>query len=435
MHNGHEQCRGKFLALPVLLLALSSAAVISAAPSDRQTFTDRFRRIRVSAPPDEVTGLARLTRSCRDEFERHLSGHQGDGPLPWLHIRIGSGKTEQPISQAAYTVTLAPEDGLTAAVDAIMRGFLARYCGQSLSVSGDPAADSSAWIVAGLSYRVRYADTGLDGAGNPLYTVIEERIRAGELPPVQGLLQSSVHPREELLYRLYALHCRLLLDIFLSMEDREHSSVARLLQLLAHGRPAADALRYVASSSMKDHETLSEWIHRHAVERIRSGRESVSPAWLAQSLAEAEVVTLVMPGQDGNGQRREVSVSRLGDVLESQKSRHSLAGQLEADFNRLIRIAPPFLRDALVDYAKTFDLLRRGRKRQYARAASQAEDAAWAALRRYRELVRYLHDVERQSAEFEQLYPFHRHAVQQWERRRQNLLPEFQEMLDKAGTP
>ncbi|MFW6367060.1 MAG: hypothetical protein ACOC0L_00175 [bacterium] len=382
--------------------------------------------------------MARLTRSCRKEFERHVTGHQGDGPLPWLHVRIGSGRADPKRSKkqaSSYTVTLTTDDGFTAAVDAIMRGLLSRYCGRSLPDNKEADADPFAWIVAGLSYRVRFANTGLDGAGNPRYAIIEDRIRAGELPPVEVLLQSFVPPREELLYRLYALHCRLLLDILMSMEDRERPPFALLLQLLGHGRPSVDALRYVASTSMKDHETLSEWIHRQAIRIIRSGREPASPAWLAQSLAEAEVVTLVLPGQDGIAQRSEVPISKLGDVLETQKSRHSLAAQLEADFNRLIRMAPPLLREALVEYAKTFDLLRSGRKRQYARAVSQAEDTAWAALRRYQELVRYLHDVERQSAEFEQLYPFHRHAVQQWEKRRQNLLPEFQEMLDNAGTP
>lgn len=430
-----EQNSRKFLALTVLIVALSSVAATSAGTPDRETLTDRFRRIRISAPPGEVTSLARLTRNCLNEFERHVPGPQAKGGLPWLHIQLGMAEKDRRLTPTSYTVTLAPEEGLTMAVDSIMRGLIARHCGHSLPDDEDDASDPFAWIAAGLGYRVRYTDTGLDAAGNPRYTILEERIRDGELPAVEVLLRSAVPPREELLYRIYALHCRLLLDILADKEEGERARppVARLLQLLVHGRPAVDALRYLASSSMKDHETLSEWVHRQAVACIRSGREPASPAWLAQSLAEAEVVTLVLPGQDGNAQRREVPISELGDVLESRESRRSLASQLEADFNRLIRIAPPLLREALMDYAKTFDLLRHGRRRRYARAVSKAEDAAWAALRRYQELVRYLHDVEQQSAEFEQMYPFHRYAVQQWMRRRQNLLPEFQEMLDNAG--
>lgn len=354
--------------------------------------------------------------------------------MPWLTIRTGAPSAEDATDDPApYSVVLGGDESLTVAVDAILRALIARYCRRPVRGREGTEDSAHAWLAAGIGYGVRYAADGMAYGGHPRYEPIERRILENELPSVDALVEHSVPPGEELMYRLYALHCRLLLDILDVKAKGDASPMARLMLLIAAGRPAADSYRYAAAPLMRQTETHSEWVHRRAVAVVRATPDPVSPNWLAQALADAEIVTLVVPGAEGEGGRREVPIGQLGSVLETKAARRSLAGQLENEFNRLIRVAPPILRDSLLEYAKTFDLLRHGRTRRYARAVKKAEDAAWAALRRYEELVRYLYAVEQQNADYQRIYPFHRYVVHEWMQARRDLLPEFYKMLEEAG--
>lgn len=149
-------------------------------------------------------------------------------------------------------------------------------------------------------------------------------------------------------------------------------------------------------------------------------------------MARLETVMVVLPNREGGSQRHQIALENAARVLDTREARRSLAAQLENDFNALIRVAPPLLRKALVEYATTFDLLRQGRKRRFRNAVLNARKQFLAAVGHQKKVTELLRQTEAATTNWEEQNRLRLHAVRAWEERRGDLAPELYQFLRNA---
>lgn len=397
------------------------------------TLSNQHHRIRVAAPPSEVQGLARLAYACGQEFWRRIPPETDPEELPWLAVVVTpNAHASQAPPRRSRTLVLTGQEGLSYAVHSIMRHLIARHLDEPVDAVAAELGRRD-WLAAALAFPVRYAADGCDIAGNPRYDCLRARVERGALPAPDSILRACVPPQQELPYRLFALHCRLLADVVELRCERHPVPLRHMLALLAHGRPPKKALETMAAESMSDEETLSEWFRRGARAVLRRTPSSLSAARFREELQAAETLNGATQVEAGEGEPSPVPIEDAAAILRARAAREHAAARLEERFNRLIRLSPPLVRAPLIDYTKAFHHLRKARKRRYARSVQKAAAEVRTALRRTEELEELLHSVQAKESGLGSLFPFHFHAVREWGKADAGLAPELERLLEQAA--
>ena len=427
-------CGLRRLTLAPLLLAFLAIGPgitrLCAAEPAADTVTDSRYRFRIeAAAPDTAARIADLARGCATGANRLFSLDR----IPNEYIVVRVVDESVPAVVAAGTdLTVSTATPLSVVTHALGRAVLLRYA-KSVAETAIPAPEHFDWLAAAVVFEVLACTSHPDNAQpEPDYQPARVLFQDGTYPRLAELVTSPIlpAPAREAVYRLYALHCHLLLRAVAAGPPRDRDRLRQLVQLLAHGREPIVALQFVLGASLNDGRGLQRWYEREAPRVSRQGRRQARADEVLARLRMLETVPMVMPGQEDFGCER-VPIDEVPKTLKSYAlDREALQAKLHNLFE-LVKDAPVLLQEPLADYIDAFQALERGRTFTFKRRLRKARKRFRKAMTRQRAVEACLDHWDRKARLPAQQFTLYRDAVRRAQERQRALAPELYRYLDE----
>ena len=158
----------------------------------------------------EVWRTIQITRRCAREIDRML--HYNVFPRQTLHLMV----MESEFDGAHFAIDEAPlakaeEDDVRAM--RIMTALLRRHAQERTGASSRKLRKCIAnnFVAAAICNRLFYDGKGAGGLYMPDYRMPRLQFSRGHFPSCEMLLENAVPPRPYILFKLYAVHCDVLL--------------------------------------------------------------------------------------------------------------------------------------------------------------------------------------------------------------------------------
>ena len=290
-------------------------------------------------------------------------------------------------------VPLEKNEGDDSRAMRIVIGLLRRHA-QAAVAAGNRAMrnfSSGDFIAAALCNRVLYDGKGVGGGYLPDYRVPRRQFSRGHFPQCAKLLSHPVALSSPLLFKLYAVHCDVLLRC---IEDRGNPA-AFLRQLwdgeLRHQRPLPESFAMALGLSPDDPMALQAWYEQNAIRAVRHGLRRMDSEDTARHLRRLLSVPVVDASAEGG-----IRHIALADLPDRMADYHLDNSALDAMLRQLARYqadAPPLLRSALAKYRLAILALSAGRLRQFRDLLPEADRDFSSALRRQQRAGQLLDEV------------------------------------------
>lgn len=203
----------------------------------------------------DLPTLFYVSKTCSNEVRKWLNV---SNLPPTLKINIYLLSPESPILTSDYhSVYLSSTLSPTLLYTTLIKSFLQRYLHE---LYPDKKNDFLAldWITAGLYHRIYY-----DGKGFVLYYIPDFRIarnqfKNGHFPELQKLIENPVSPKNDELYKLYAIYCDVFLKTLEQESPKEQERIKSFLEMQCYNRPQMSSLTFLIQTQLKN-ESLSAW--------------------------------------------------------------------------------------------------------------------------------------------------------------------------------
>lgn len=338
----------------------------------------------------EVWRTIQLTRRCARELNRML--HYNAFPQQKLHLMV----MESEFAGAHFAIDEAPleknEDDDVRAMR-ILTALLRRHDQEHTGASNRKLRRSHAndFVAAAICNRLFYDGKGAGGVYLPDYRMARSQFERGFFPSCVTLLEEAVPPRPYLLFRLYAVHC----DVLLRCAEESLAAEVFLPRLwteeMLNNASLPVAFCRALGLSQYDDDALQRWYTTRAPSIVRLGINTMD-----REDAEAAVRRLVsVPVLDPAAEMgiRYIPLEELPNKLSDYNLDYNALSAMMRELLNYQNSAPPLLRDAIGQYYQAVAALRDGRTRDFRRQIATAHQSFAAALARQNRTSQLLDEV------------------------------------------
>ncbi len=390
----------RLLIILLLLLAVSLGAANN--PNTPQTQHLPSDNITLEAADRTMLWhLAHLVRLCTREVDGLLEARV----VPQPNLRIVAvtdpnddleyGRNELPLLVNAPTEAVAWR---------LLRRLIDRRC--RMMVNGRrraPEPATIAVVAAALTNRIIMDGKGMHGVYRQDFRIPRLQFAQGHFPQIKTLLSQPVPPESTLLFRIYLVHCDLLVY---SLEKGTRDFPALLTkcwegELLGMLRPEAALLAALGAAAMRTGENLQGWYERNALEF--SGRGVRSNDF--QAINEALQALMVVPVLDADASNgiRVIPLKQVPELLKDYRLDNRAISNIIQRLMRLKLDAPPLLHAPLDDFIAAVYAIRHGNNSEFQERYRQAEASLKAAGERQERIERLLDEASGPAASADQL--------------------------------
>lgn len=392
---------------------------------ERERIEDRVRGFVVEADAEESKNLAAVTRVCL-QLVRHEAGPFVEGQTNPLRVRTGSSAEETPPGE----ILLTRDMSLAEAMHAIVLGALVHGHGLPRIAAGRKQGTGMDWVAAGICHSVLYCPSIAGTRLPPDYAPVRDALASGSPPRLAMLVNHPVPPQNSVLFPLYSLHCRALLDVLTAEGKGRRSALRRILRLVAGRRPPADALAGVLAELGAAGRTAAE-VFRDSAQRVcRVSRTRASSRELVDRLARIETLNVALANAEGGVDRRNLTLLQAVEVVEDDAVLDRLAARFERRLNDVLRDAVWPLDECLIEYGKAVNRLRRGDRDAFRREMRAVENRLREILEQEQAVGARLDRASLAWLAPEDLHPYRLEAARRERERETRMAPGIAELLD-----
>lgn len=415
------------LSLLAGVIALATARSACGSASESTLEAKRFA-LRVHGPADLVPRIRDMGRECARAVARQL-GTTGERD-EWVDVHVVADGATLPVS-GGVSVKLASPLTPTEAIHKLCVAFLVREC-RGMDTAGSGVSGSLDWFAAGCAFDVLFGvPGGYDAARLTCLPVVQRAVGLPRAARVDDLVGSPVPSRWELCYRLYSVHCRLLLEAVRGEVGLGPEALLRILEMAAHGREPIAALSFVVAPVFRPGDGLQPWYERRVRELALGWGHTRSAEETFSTVSELTSVPIVGTGEDGRCGMTRVPLDRLDGRSGPLSLGDGAIGQLVSSFGEAVERAPRLMRPAVAAHGAALQHLREGRVGAFRRGVRRARKALASSLVRQQGTEALVDDVERRMTPFEVRLAAHLAVVRAAERERRELNPALAEYLDR----
>ena len=378
-----------FLLLPVL--PLSGAGV---RPPEEEGFTQVLPAENVEMLSLDREVFWRLSLMVRAAFREsdQLMGTKGV-PKRRLSVMVMArefGENEYRGSDIPVHI----EDDVHETVWRLCRGMLERRAAEIAGGSRKSRARSIDVLAAALTNRIVYDGKGGNGAYRQDYRIPDAQFKDGSFPDLETLLAQPVPPVHPLLFRIYLVHCDLLvqcledtsgnfpafLERWFTIQDNEKLSPFQALQAT------------LPPGIFRTGETLQAWYERSAMERASKGLFRNTPEEIAARLKELTSIPVLDASSSGGV--RMIPLRKVPKLLKDYREDGSALTELQRKLLHLKIVSPVLMRDALDAYVSAVDALRNGNKKEFNRQLDRGEKLMATSMKQMKVVEAMLDEAE-----------------------------------------
>lgn len=400
------------------------AALLLGVAAGTQALSLHEHHIGVEGEGPRATAMRDLAWTCAEEVNGLLRVRES--PEPVVTITIAEKASES--GSDPFQLRFGPELSVPQATDAVVRALLLRHA-RVLQRGNVRPVENLDWLAAAVTNSVLFSGRQFLGWAAPDFQPARASFLAGEFPRISALFKLPVSPERQAAYRLYALHCHLLVLALQSASRPPNSTLYRMLELLAHGRDPVEAATFLLRDQFGAGEELQAWYERAALRVSRRGRRPSAAADVAQRLQELETVPMVTLGTANSGCVR-VPIEEVPDKLKSYQLDRAAVRKLEHDCYELMKDAPPLLQKSLLDYVAAFQAFGDGSVHAFTRKLRRARKDFAEALKRQQAIEAYLESLEAEATPATDRFGLYLDAARRNERRCRDLDPMLHTYLD-----
>ncbi len=342
----------------------------------------------------ELWNVTTLFQLCSREVDGLLKT-----PLP-PPVRLEVFVLHRPVQPGDERLDRIVVDG-TGSIDELtlrlFRGLVARRAAFLLKRRRMRPTPAMEFLAVALTQRMLYAGKGARGIYLPDFRVPRRQFAAGVYPRVERLVEHPVATTSPVLFRLYLVHC----DLLLNCLENATRNLPGLLTTwwgleLVDGNRCMDALQEaLGEGAFREGETMQQWYERQARERASSGRFRNDAETIAEELKELSAIPVL--DADSSMGVRLIPMEQLPELLESYKLDNRALTTLMNRLLYLKRTSPPLLATALDDYMAALGAIQAGKAGEFRRRLAAAKTGFAAAQQRQRQVEELLDRVEKRD--------------------------------------
>ena len=401
--------------------------VARVACAETEVLSDHHVRIR-AASAAEAKQWKRLVAACISEVDSVMG--DGGSPEAMLSLRVGESRPSAAMPDP-LRVYAGPDDPLLCVVHGLAKGLIGRRV--MTSADGEmPVLPSLDWIGAAVVHRLLFGNRESRGFFEPDYQPARHVFASGHFPDVERLLTGSIPPCQPRLFRLYALHCDILLLALQSIPEIGESVPRRLLELEAFGRESIQGLSFLLSPRLTEGGGLQSWYEKAAVDVSRRGRRQSRVHTVEARLHELITVPMVAPSDRGFAVTR-VPVEDVPEKLDAYRLDKQALRNVQADLFELLKDSPALLQEPLGRYMEAFEALAEGKIWRFKRRLRKAHTEFDERARRQSRVEDALDATEQQAIPADRRFGDYLDVIEQYKQRQRRLDPELHRYLDSFG--
>ncbi len=436
-------------------------------PAGIETAANPNRPVRLDVPSEHEEELSELTEKVYRNID-YFFGPSPDRRVPPLYIYMRPTTESDRNREAAnpFRLILQPTQARRQQAFAIAQRAIFQRAG-SLSAEQSSVrfiTPDTTWLAAAVTYAALQATPEQKINPRPDYKSLDSLFQKGHFPDLKTLVISPVTPEHPLFFRMYSMHCHLLLNLIRGPVSGGWRSTspptppsALLLDLARDGIPPAIALRQTFEQVEETSESLQEWYQMKAPALARRGLRHLTSDRVVEELfliltidPEAEKLSSVTgPLESENGEEmfQEKEADR-GNEGDSSSRRQSLLKSDDQEFWRTHRRfaaeryrrllwmyprTPMLLKDSVNKYMQAmFIIARNGPTQRFVELVQEGDRLMKQNLprqRQFEEVIRRAkqeHPGFRISLEHRLMIPF----IDK-ESRKREMVPDLNEFLNR----
>lgn len=384
--------------LLTLVLALPGALAAPPLPlDDDATLVDGYHQYLPAERLDifgkveaDVSNLAMLTRLCAHEVDAFF----GDGRRPEHRLNFYAMDISFLESDfKSWDVPLRTAAPLEASVVRILQGLLLRQLRERLGIKRAAAPASVAFLAAALANRIVYDGKGTKGLYRKDYRIPRRQFASGTYPDLTRLLTEPPPSESRLLYRLYLVHCDLLLSCLQGLHSQKMLPlVLEWWRLECKERLETTTALAQAMGIPKD--KLQEWYVTNAASYVKKSITPESAEDIASRLHRILTIPVVEMG--GDEPLRTVPLEKLPEILKNRPLDLYALDSVQKDLLQLKLGSPPIYHDAIDLYIMAVNVLRQNDLKAFRKRFAEAQKSFGQATRLQQRVTALLNEAERE---------------------------------------
>ena len=339
----------------------------------------------------DVFNLALLTRLCSHEVDALFGDHRSpEHRLNFFAMDVSFAES----NFKNWDIPLRSADPLEVSVVRILHGLLLRQLRERLGINvrKADAPPSIQFLAAALANRIVNDGKGTKGRYRKDYRIPRRQLAVGHCPDLARLLTEVPPPQSRLLFRIYLVHCDLLLTCLES--DRNH----RLPQILTQWwqlecreqLSTTDALARLLGVTPA---RLQEWYEAQFSAQTRSNKFGEPSEDIASQLKNLLTISVVDLG--GADQVKTVQLEDLPKLLKNRPPDVFTLSGVQTDLMQLRIVASPIFQETLDQYIASVDALRHNDIKLFRKRYKLAQKQFQQALKLQGRVSKLLDEVER----------------------------------------
>ena len=343
---------------------------------------------------EEVFQLALLARLCAHEVEALFGDNRPPGHLLSFYAMNISYEEN---AFRYWDIPLRVTEPLEAVVAGMLQGLLLRQLRERLEINvrRNAIPHSIVFLSAALANRMVIDGKGIKGIYRKDYRIPRLQFSRGSWPSCAKLLGDAPPASSPLLFRLYLVHCDVLLSCL------EHQSGHRLNSMLLEWWrlevnqkiPSDEAFAKLLGLPA---EHLQQWYLQNASVQAKQGVGGAPAETIAAQLYKLLTVSVVELG-DAKPMRT-VKIEELPGLLKNRRPDVSALNAVQLDLLRLKLVATPIYHTAIDYFSLAVSALAHNDIKLFRRRYTAAQKELEKAVPLQREITGLLDETEREMA-------------------------------------
>ncbi len=383
-------------------------------------FTEKLSAFALRVRTDDLSdtkNLALVVALLARETDRLL--HFSEPAQKALTIHLLRQEEQEP-SDAA-NLYLSRQDSPVVIFYTLSKTLLLRRIRESLE-RDNLSLPSVDCLAAALCNRVFYDGLGVRTFYKSDYRIARGQFLDGYFPQIELLLNQPMPPEDSPLFRLYLLHCDLLVQAIENSKLSPGIFYRKLFEMEAYGRKSHDAFEFLLKPEWQSHDnSLQSWYARNVLLESGKGWQRAESEDVIAQLQELITVPVLQAGQ-GNALTR-VPLDQMPKLLEDYKVNALALTLLQNKILKLRIAAPPLLQEPIMLYSEALQLLKGDKTRRFKKKFQEAQQAFAAAVERQQKITTLLEKTEKERSQTLQDFTLFLQIEDKYEKIRRELLP------------
>ena len=268
----------------------------------------------------------------------------------------------------------------------LIRAMILRRIRENQQLAGGAIA-SLDWLTAAVCNRVFYDGKGFRTFYSPDFRVPRSQFLSGHFPDLNLLLSQAFPPGDSPLFRLYLLHCDLLLGAIENQAQAE-TFFSKLFELENYGRSSSESFEFLLRPTRSADETLQSWYEKRVLEESGRGWQLNEADDTLAELQDLLNIPVLQAGERSAIKR--LPLEKIPKLLEDYKLNALAISLMQKRVLSLAKNAPLLLREPLQQFNEALASLQRGENARFRKQFRQARKDFNAALKRQNRIAEML---------------------------------------------